>query len=409
VPIVPTATLATLAQTQRDEIFTDVWELVRDRYVYTDYRGVDWNTVRAEFAPRVKVAATPEEFYALMEEMIERLGDEHSRFISPRDVEAEQDRFEGDLTYVGIGAIIRTVDDGGLITQVAEGAPAYEAGLRPRDLILEINGTPFIDTTAFGPGGPISAVRGVPNTSVRLLVRSPGQSPREVAVTRRAIPSEAFPSVKAQRLPGTNVGLLTIGTFYRDGLDQAVRQRLEELAQAGPLDGLIVDVRDNGGGRVDLMLNTIGLFVDGGSIGSSIGRDRSDELTVPSGKTIPQFANVPIVVLTSPDTVSAAEMFSAGMQTLNRARIVGVNSAGNTENLLPHTLPDGSRLWLAELTFRLPDGSQIEGRGVQPDRGVDVEWWRYEPDADPQIQAAIEELRGKEREQGTGNREQGRG
>ncbi len=391
-PLSPTPTLAPLATTEREAIFNRVWELVRDRYVYRDYRGLDWEAIRQEFAPRIAAAANAEEFYDLLRELIDRLGDEHSRFESPQDVAEERARFEGELSYAGIGAIVQLVPEGGLIIRLAQGGPAAEAGLRPRDLILAVGGVPFTDPDAFGPGGPISAIRGAPGTQVRLTVRSPGQAPREVLVTRRAIPPDAFPPVEALRLPGTQVGLVVIDTFNSEAIDQQVRTQLEQLAQTGPLDGLIIDVRSNGGGRLDLMLGTLALFIDGGSIGTSRGRERISNLAIPRGRTLPQLAGVPIVALIGPDTASAAEMFAAGLRAHKRARLVGTVTAGNTENLLPHDLPDGSRLWLAELAYYLPDGSLIEGQGVHPDRDVPVEWWRFAPERDPQIGAALVEL-----------------
>ena len=393
IPLTPTATLTPLSVEQHNEVFTQVWELIRDRYVYSDYRGLDWNAIQEEFAPRVAAATTTEEFYTLMYELIDRLGDEHTRFVSPREVADEQARFNGELSYGGIGASVRAVDEGGLITQLAEGGPAEEAGLQIRDIIVQVEGVDFNDPTAFGPGGPLSKVRGVPGTYVNLSILSPDGAIREVPVIRRIIESEAFSSVSAQLLPGTQIGLLTIDTFFVDALDQMVREQLETLTEDQELEGLIIDVRGNGGGRVDLMLATIGLFVDGGSIGNTAGRNRSSELTVPRGSLMPQFVNVPIVVLTGSETVSAAEMFAAGMQVLGRARTVGTASAGNTENLLSHDLADGSRLWLAELAYQLPNGDLIEGQGVQPDIEVDTEWWRYIPSEDPQIQAAIDTFR----------------
>jgi C-terminal peptidase prc len=393
-PLPPTPTLAPLAQSQRAAIFERVWTLVRDRYVYTDYRGLDWNAIRAEFAPRVAAAESPEAFYGLMRELIRRLGDEHSRFESPREVAEEQAEFEGDLRYAGIGVQVREVDEGALITRVARGGPAEDAGLRTRDLILAIEGIPFTDTARFGAAGPIGAVRGAPGSPVRLTIRSPGGALREVTVTRRAISADAFARVEARLLRGGRIGLIRIDTFYAEQLDQEVRAALARLAAGGPLDGLIVDVRDNSGGRIDLMLDTIGLFANGGSIGSSRGRRPGGQLRVPRGETLPAYAETPIAVLIGADTASAAEMFAAGMRALGRATIVGVASSGNLENLVPHAFDDGSRLWLAELTYQLPNGSQLEGRGVQPDRVVDVEWWRYEAGDDPQVKAAIDELRG---------------
>lgn len=391
-PLLPTPTLVPLTAEERVELFNQLWTLVRDNYVYEDYGGVDWETVRTEFAPRITAAPSEEAFYDLLREMVDRLGDEHSRFESPQDVAAEEARFNGALNYGGIGALVRTVDEGGLIVQVAEGGPAAVAGLQPRDLILAIEGIPFTDREAFGPTGPISAVRGEPGTTVILTIRSPGSIPRTVPVIRRAIQSNAFPEVETHILPGTRIGFLRLDTFNAENLVERVRTSLEQLTAATPLDGLIVDVRANSGGRVDMLLSILGLFSDGGSIGSQSGHNFRANLNIPAGEMLPQLANVPIIVLISPETVSAAEMFAAGMQVVGRARIVGAPSAGNTENLRRRDLFDGSRLWLAELTYRLPDGRLIEGEGVQPDRLVDADWWLFEPDQDPQIQAALEEL-----------------
>jgi C-terminal peptidase prc len=393
IPLTPTPTLAPLPAARRRAIFEQVWALVRDNYVYADYRGLDWRAIRAEYEPRAVGAADPQAFYQAVEEMIARLGDDHSRFESPQEVAEEQARSAGELSYAGIGAAIHVQPDGGVITRLAPGGPAEMAGLRPRDVILAVGGVVFTDTAAFGPGGPLAAVRGTPGTQVALTVRSPGAAPREVVLTRRVIPSDAFPAVEASRLPNTNVALLAITTFERPDTAELVRDQAEALLKAGPLDGLIVDVRDNGGGYIDAMLDTIGLFVNGGTIGTSAGRKGSDKLIVPKGQTIEPLAGVPIVVLIGEDTVSAAEMFAAGMRVVGRARIVGTPSAGNTENLLLHSFDDGSRLWLAEYAYRLPDGSLLEGHGLQPDRLVVAEWWRYPPADDPQVRAALEELR----------------
>ncbi|GAB4202863.1 MAG: S41 family peptidase [Roseiflexaceae bacterium] len=392
VPLTPTPTLPPVGLQRRNELFNEVWELVRDRYVYTDYRGLDWQAVREEFAPRVAAAEDPAAFYDLLSELIERLGDDHSRFDSPQDVARDAEVFNGDLTYGGIGVMIHNSDEGGYITRVVRGGPADEAGLVRGELIVRVNGILFTDEEAFGPAGPTGTVRGPQGTNVTLTVRNAEGIEREVTITRRAIPSNAFPPVEAQRLPGTDVAVLTVTTFYLDDLDDRVRESLQALAGAGPVDGLIIDVRGNGGGRIDLMLNTVGLFVNGGVIGTSNGRDGNYEWKVPRGQLLRAYADVPVVVLIDSNTVSAAEMFAGGMQALKRARIAGEPSAGNVEALTPHSLSDGSRLLLAESAFRLPDGTLVEGQGVQPDRRAAAEGWRYDLADDPQIKAALAEL-----------------
>lgn len=392
-PLLPTPTLAPLSANERQAVFEDVWTLVRDRYVYEDYGGVDWEAVRREFEPRIARAASEADFYALIEEMVGRLGDDHTRFDTPQEVAEEAARFDGGVAYAGIGAMIRELEEGILITRLAPGGPAEQAGLQPRDLIIAVNGVPVSDTVTFGPGGPITVVRGQPGTPVQLRIIDTTGAIRDVTVIRQVIPPDAFPTVEARRVPGTDIGVVLIDTFNISALDERVTDAIMSLYQSGPLDGLILDVRTNGGGRLDMLRRTLGLFIDGGTIGSSSGRDRSYSIDVPSGKTLPLLEQMPIIVLTSDETASAAEMFAAGMQFRGRARVIGTPSAGNTENLIGYDLDDGSRFWLAELVFRLPDGSLLEGQGVQPDRVVEVDWWRYAFENDPQIMAAVEELR----------------
>lgn len=390
--IVPTPTLAPLSREQRLQIFQQVWETVRDNYVYPDYNGLDWQAIREELQPKVAAAATPEEFYSIMREMIARLGDDHSRFESPQEVAAQLAEASGQLQYGGIGVSVRTIDEGGLITRVVPGGPADQAGILTRDIIVAVNGIPFNDPDAFGPDGAIGAVRGIPGTSVRLTIKRGNEPLREVEVVRAVIDIAVFNRVTAERLAG-DVGLLTIPSFYVDNADSQARDALTNLLAEGPVRGMIIDVRDNSGGYIHIMRNIIALFHDGGSIGASVGRNEREEQRIPRGQTIAGLTDIPIVVLISEETASAAEMFAAGMRVLCQAAIVGVPSAGNTENLYGYNFDDGSRLLLAEVAYQLPDGTLIEGTGVVPDVLIEAEWWRFPREQDPQLQAALARLR----------------
>ncbi|ABY35737.1 MAG TPA: PDZ domain-containing protein [Chloroflexus aurantiacus] len=389
--IAPTPTLAPLSREERLNIFQEVWETVRDNYLYEDFNGLDWEAVRAEVQPKVEAAATPEEFYTIMREMIARLGDDHSRFESPQEVAAQIAEARGQLQYGGIGVSVRTVDEGGLITRVVPGGPADQAGILPRDLIVAVNGIPFNDPEAFGPEGAIGAVRGLPGTSVRLTIKRGDEEPRDIEVTRAIIDIAIFNQVTAERLTG-DIGLLYIPSFYVDNADSQARDALTALLAGGPLRGMIIDVRDNSGGYIHVMRNIIALFHDGGSIGASVGRNEREEQRIPRGRTIPELTRIPVVILISEETASAAEMFTAGMRILRQATVVGVPSSGNTENLYGYDFSDGSRLLLAEVAYQLPDGTLIEGTGIIPDVLIEAEWWRFPPEQDPQLLAAKEIL-----------------
>ena len=141
-----------------------------------------------------------------------------------------------------------------------------------------------------------------------------------------------------------------------------------------------------------MMVDTLSLFLAGGSIGSNVDRTDTTELNVSSVAVMPQFKDLPLVVLIDAGITGPPEIFAAAIQARGRARIVGVPTAGQSGTGTVHTLGDGSELRFAEIAYRLPNGSAIDGRGVQPDKVVDEQWWRFPLDTDPQVQAAIEVL-----------------
>jgi carboxyl-terminal processing protease len=389
--IIPTVTLAPLTDAQRQGVFDQVWTWVRDRYVYPDYRGVDWDALRTQYQSQVQSTRTTDEFYALMERLVEELGDEHSYFLSPQGVADRQALTENALSQVGIGVSVLWSEAGGRIIWIIPGAPAQQAGLKSRDLIVAIDG---IDTTQsiLSEGELFRLLRGSIDSVVTVSVQSGAQPVRDIQIRRRPFSVEASQLIRAERVPTTDIGLLVIDTFDLAQTDAYVRAALLSLEEQGPLTGLIIDVRNNLGGSVEALLQTLALFIDGGNVGSARGSEGVSPLIIPSGQTLASFKDVPIVVLTSPDTTSGGEVFAAGMQALQRAQIVGLPTAGNTENVVSHRLSDGSEIYLAERIYHLPNGTTIEDRGAQPDLQVDVAWWQFSTADDPQIQAAIQLL-----------------
>ncbi|NJM08970.1 peptidase S41 [Candidatus Gracilibacteria bacterium] len=370
-------------------LFAETWAIVRDYYVDPNLNGVDWAAVPAEFLPQIATITDKDAFYWLMWDVIDRLGDEHSTFLAP--VEAlEEDAFssgESSGVFLGFGLHTFAMPDGSdLIQQVQAGSPAAQAGLQTNDLIITINDlTPdefwwsdyTLDST----------------TAVRFEVQSPNGAPRMVPIVPAEIDELPMATVSATRIIDGRVGFIVIYHFDQEGSSDEIRAALRDLLAEGPLEALVIDVRLNGGGYIIEMQDTLGLFIDGGIAGRDTGRDFADELPISSNRLIDELRAVPIAILAGPETVSAADVFSAVMQHYQRAVVVGLPTAGNTESLLPYELSDGSRIWLANSFFALPDGTALEGRGVTPDRTFDVAWWRYAPEEDPLVLAALDMVR----------------
>jgi carboxyl-terminal processing protease len=274
------------------------------------------------------------------------------------------------------------------VSFVFPGGPAEKAGLRVYDTIRAIDGR----SLAKDPEA-VRLVRGPAGSSVRLLVESYGEAPREVTVVRGEVRYED--KIVARRLPGTYVVYVDIPTFIVEGIAGQVRDALTKAMGSGPLDGVIVDVRLNSGGADDELMEALSMFVDGGVAGYQIRRDGRTATNIPSGRTLPQLRGKPVVVLVSGICESACEHFAVAMQDLKRATTLGTNTAGNTETTYPHNYEDGSRLLLAEEMFVRADGSSIEDVGFKPAVVMDVPWYRYSLEEDPQVKRAVEIIRGR--------------
>ncbi|MDQ3928673.1 MAG: S41 family peptidase, partial [Chloroflexota bacterium] len=358
------------------------------RYVYTDYRGLNWQAIHDEYAPKIKAAPSEEDVYNLIAEMIQKLGDRHSGYANPRDVTEDDALQRGDLQLSGIGVISQQIEKAVRIIYVIPGSPADRAGLRPFDVVQSVDGTPLLEN-----GDAPRLIRGPAGTSVTLTVLSPGKAPRNVTIVRANV-TFAF-HVSDQRLPGTNIAYLNMPTFNSFGIAQEVHDELTKLASTGPLDGLVIDLRQNGGGLLVELQDTLKLFIDGGNAGYEATRGGRQADTIPVGQTLPALRGKPIVVLVSGLCESACERFAVAMHDRQRATIVGTTTAGNTETVYPYDLQDGSRLYLASATYQRPDGTSIEDKGLPPDITVDVPWYQYQLDQDPQVLQAIKSIQGK--------------
>ncbi|HEX8230619.1 MAG TPA: S41 family peptidase, partial [Chloroflexia bacterium] len=368
----------------RLEIFTQVWETVRDNYLYDDYRGADWDALRDEHEALVNEATTGDEFYLTIDEMIAELEDDHSRYISPWEAKEEDDAMTGNYNYVGVGIFSKYKEDSIQIVYVFPGSPAEEGGLQRRDLITAVDGIPIMPEDE-----DLSRVRGPEGTTVTLTIRSPGGEPRDIDLVRRPITGKVVPT--SHRLEADpSVGYMIIPSFDPEDMDELVDDELAALLDGDePLEGIVIDLRGNGGGLLDTMERIVGQFLTGRvGIYASKGSDRA--MSPPRGSHYRDLRDIPLVVLVDEGSESASEMMTAALQYAGRAQVVGVPSAGNTETVFPYDFDDGSRLWLAEEGFQLPDGTTLEGTGVIPEEQIDVDWSEYPESDDPHILKAIE-------------------
>jgi C-terminal peptidase prc len=390
--IIATPTLAPLSASAREKMFDSLWNTVNEHYVYRDFRGVDWASVRTTYRERVINAADTTQFYATLKEIVDLLQDDHSRFDDPQDAALSEAIYNGEAGYAGIGIMIRELDSGLLVTRIAADGPAAQAGIRPYDVITAIGSTLVTTTYTLSDAGYSSLIRGPIGSELTVTLQRGNDAPRQITLQRNAIAGDAFPEAVAHTLDN-GIVVLTIDSFDRDSLADIVKEALDQASAQQQPTGLIIDIRENGGGSIDAMLNVVALFHDGGTIGDQVDRNNTYPLTVPTNRTFSPFDQLPIAILTSQDTASASEMFTAGLRHLKNVTVVGETTSGNSENLYPYDFDDGSVLWLAELLYRQPNGEYIENVGIVPDIVITDGWDDGHPNQDKFITAATKALR----------------
>ncbi len=366
-------------------IFDKMTRDVEKYYVYTDYNGKDWNEIKARYRAKVEAGLDTETFYREMQSMIAELQDDHSAYLSPVEVEAEQTELSGENNYVGVGVYGEYNFDkkSFVVISTFPGSAAEYAGLKPHDSIIEVDGLPITEELG-------NRLRG-PECSVAIAkVQSPGEAPREVMMMRYRI-SGAVP-LDAQLVnttDGSKIGYIFLPSFFDETLPDQMEAALNNFGQ---LDGLILDLRLNGGGSSTVAYPIMSFFIDG-KVGDFVSRADSRPLRI-KANPVQNSQTVPLIVLVGEDTVSFGEIFAGVMKDSGRAKIVGQTSLGNVEVLLPYDYKDGSLLWLATETFKSAFSATTdwERTGIIPDREAFASWDSFYFDTDPAITASLELL-----------------
>lgn len=318
-----------------------------------------WNIIQQNYVG--SAATEPRQItYGALQGMVSALGDEgHSRFLTPEQLREHENSIRGELE--GIGVEVQVQEGQVVIVAPIDGSPAQEAGLRPGDLIVAVDGKPVAD---MGLEEVVARVTGPAGTSVSLTILDPDtEETREVSITRARI---ALDNLTWQRIAGRNVALVRLSSFS-SGVSEELRQALESIQEQG-LEGVVLDLRNNPGGLLHEAIGTASQFLETGNV--LLVRDASgDTRPVPVDEETVAL-NIPVVVLINQGTASAAEIVTGALQDAGRATIVGETTFGTGTVLTPFALSDGSAILLAVEEWLTPDGRVIWKQGISPDVAV---------------------------------------
>ncbi len=386
--ITPTLTPTALPLSLQLRVFEDIWQVINATYVSPDFNGVDWDGVQVEFRQRIEAGLDNAAFYMAMYEMISRLGDEHSFYLSPEAVAEEEANYAGQHDYVGIGILLSAIPERNraVILSVFPGSPAEAAGLQPRDAILSVDGTPILDDDGYLR----DIVRGPEGTTIAIVVQTPEQEERQLSITRHRITGAVpVPYSVITTEAGLRIGYVLIVSFDDSTIDEQVAEALRIMTAEARLDGLVIDNRMNGGGSSEVIEPILGYFT-GGIMGHFVSRQEERALTI-RPFDINGSQEIPLVVLVGSGTVSFGEIFAGVLQDSGRAYIIGTTTGGNVEILWGYDFDDGSQMWLANETFRptVHPEQNWEADGIIPDEVVAGEFDEHSLENDPPVIAAV--------------------
>lgn len=356
------------------EVYDAAVGYVERLFYKRDFGGVPFAQEAAD--RRDAAVAEPDEdgFYARLTELLETLDDDHTHTLSPVEREMVHAREQGEAR-AGFGIVITPRGDDRFVALVRPGTPAAEAGVLPGWKLETVAGRPAL----FAPPPVVGRTDRVVFSD---------EAGAEHVMDLTAVLTPPIPRFETRTLEG-GVAYIRFDDFDQARYDE-FKAEMERLAEAPP-PGLILDLRTNGGGQLNLEGLTLSWFFT----------DKQD-VVVLKGRFIDRRLHVdpadhpylgPLVILTGPGSASAAELLAGVLQETGRATIVGGTTRGAVTGTRAINLPDGGLLRIGMIVMTTPDGRTLEKVGVVPDVVVPDDWRAVRDGRDPALESALAAVR----------------
>ena len=338
-----------------------------------------WSFLDEEFYG--EFPAETDRIYGATRGMVASFGDQHTTFIDPTRAAIMSENISG--SFEGVGATIRLEEGGRLvIADTYPGRPAFDAGVRPGDVIVAVDSQ---STEGLNLFEAVLLIRGPAGTDVVLTVFREGQpGPLDITVTRAKIELEI---VESRMLEGPdNIGYVRLTQFSK-GASERIADAIEALTEQGA-EHIIFDLRSNPGGLLSEAIAVSSVFIEEGPI--VIEKLREGEEKIFEVKEERQIAlDVPLVVLVNGGSASASEIVAGAIQDHERGIVIGETTFGKGTVQLPHRLSDGSELRVTVAEWLTPANRKIRGEGITPDVIIEMTIEDLETGLDPQLAEAI--------------------
>lgn len=310
--------------------------------------------------------------------------DKYTDYYSPKEFKDLMVTMEGD--YGGIGATLSQdkATKEVSVVEVYEGSPAARAGLERGDIVISVDGHLGTDESL---DDFVQRIRGEEGTSIEMVYKRDDQE-KTIEITREEV---IVPSV-SHRMLDDKIGYIRISSFV-NGTQKDFEDALADLQGQG-MQGIVFDMRDNGGGMVDSVVAILDDILPAGTVVYTMDKSgKREDYTSDDAKKI----DIPVTVLVNENTASAAEIFTGAIRDFNYGTIIGTNTFG--KGIVQSTVPlsDGSAVKITVATYYTPSGECIHEKGIKPDIELEFSYadenpTEYDELKDNQVQKAMEVL-----------------
>lgn len=348
------------------DLFWDVWALLENDYIEID---------EVEDGSRV---------YGAIKGMVDSLGDPYTAFMNPEESESFNQSLNSELE--GIGAELTVRDGLLLVVAPLKDSPAEEAGVLPGDHIYLVDGAP---TSEMSLWDAIMNIRGEPGSDVVLtMIREGEEDTLDITITRSKI---HVPSIETSFIESEDKKLAHVALYsFADDTYLEFLDAIREIQLEGA-DALVLDLRLNGGGFLDVSIEILGEFFEDEVKGVIVKNgDGTNEILYTNGNgSIP---DMPVVVLIDGGSASASEIVAGALQDHGRALLMGETSFGKGSVQELTDLMGGSSIRITVAKWFTPKDRTIDKEGIEPDVTIEMEVVAIDSEEDVQLNAALDYL-----------------
>jgi carboxyl-terminal processing protease len=294
---------------------------------------------------------------ASLKGIVDSLNDPFSHYLTPKEATQFNESVSGQ--FEGVGMNVEEDRRGLKVLRVFEDSPAEKAGIRRGDFILSVNGRSIAGVNS---DVATSRIKGEAGTTVELSVITPGEAePRELKVERERIEVPVASGRIVER-DGKTLGVVELVSFS-SGAHGILRQEIEKQLKKGA-EGIVLDLRGNGGGLLTEAQLVSSIFIEDGKIVSTRGRSRPERTLEAEGDAIDE--DIPVVVLVDGGSASASEIVTGALRDRHRATLVGTRTFGKGLVQEVKPLSNGGVLDITVANYYLPGGETISKAGIKP-------------------------------------------